>query len=47
VHNQVAALYNSRKYKEAKNILDSAIIVYPGSQTFSQDLGLVAKALGQ
>jgi hypothetical protein len=47
VHNQFATLYNSRRYADAKDVLTMAINVYPASQTFSQDLSAVQKALVQ
>ncbi len=45
VHNRFAALFNIRKYEEARSVLMSGLTVYPESMAFAQDLKLVEKAL--
>jgi hypothetical protein len=45
IHNQVATLFNAKKYADAKDLLSSAISVFPASQTFAQDLSAVQKTL--
>ena len=45
VHNWFAALFNTRKYEEARSVLLSGLTVYPESAAFAQDLKLVEKAL--
>jgi tetratricopeptide (TPR) repeat protein len=45
VHNRFAALFNTRKFEEARSVLLSGLTVYPESTAFMQDLKLVEKAL--
>ncbi len=41
IHNQFAALFNSRRYAEAGNILTAGLSVYPNSRIFLQDKELL------
>jgi hypothetical protein len=47
VHNAFAQLYNSRKWVDAKSVIDQGLATYAESRTFQQDLELVRKALKQ
>jgi hypothetical protein len=46
-HNQFAALFNSHKLKEARDVLTTGLSLYPCSAALKQDLGLVETALRQ
>ncbi len=45
VHNQFAALFNARRFEEARSVLLAGIAVYPESALFSRDSLLVEQAL--
>ena len=47
VHNAFAQLYNSRKWADAKSVIDQGLVTYADSRMFQQDLELVRKALRQ
>jgi tetratricopeptide (TPR) repeat protein len=46
-HNQFAALFNARKFDEAKQILQNALEEFPGNRQLSSDLRMVERAMNQ
>jgi tetratricopeptide (TPR) repeat protein len=44
-HNQFAALFNKRKYADAKTVLETALKSYPENRQLNRDMEMVNKAL--
>lgn len=47
IHNQAVPLFNSRRYEEAKKIIEEGLKAVPGSRTLQRDLNAVNKILLQ
>ena len=47
IHNAFVALYNARKWNDARLLIDQVLAVYPDSGILQQDLDLAKKALRQ
>lgn len=45
IHNAFALLYNARKARDARAVIDQGLLVYPDSRMLLQDLDLAKKAL--